>query len=69
MEGQISTAYEAAAYAYAVVGDEFMTKKYATLAWESLIIMFGADHELTVDMADMLENPTEHRTWKFGAKE
>jgi hypothetical protein len=68
MEGQIVHAYEAAAYAYAVAGDEFGTKKYATLAWEALTILYGADHELTVDMGEMRTDPQSHRTWKYAAK-
>lgn len=68
MEGQISTAYESAAYAYAVIGDEYMVKKYATLAWESLTILYGGDHELTVEMEELLQKPTEHRTWLYGSK-
>jgi hypothetical protein len=62
---QISTAYESAAYAYSVMGDEYRTMKYASKAVEALTIMYGADHELTMDLFEMMLEPKQHRTWLY----
>lgn len=61
----ISTGYEAAAYAYSVEGDEVKTQFYAARAVDALTIMYGGEHELTMDMETMMMNPTEHRTWLY----
>jgi hypothetical protein len=62
---QISTGYESAAYAYSVLGDEYRTMKYASKAVEALTIMYGADHELTMDLYEMMLDPKAHRTWLY----
>ncbi|KAF2430477.1 SET domain-containing protein [Tothia fuscella] len=61
----IATAYEAAAYAYAIVGNEQKARKYAALSVEAMTIMYGADHPLTMDLEVMMLNPKDHRTWLF----
>jgi len=61
----IATAYEAAAYAYAIIGNEHKARKYAALSVESMTIMYGAEHPLTVDLEVMMLNPKDHRTWLY----
>ncbi|TID21693.1 SET domain-containing protein [Venturia nashicola] len=61
----IATAYESAAYAYAIEGDEFTARKYAALAVESMTILYGASHPLTLDLEVMMLDPTQHRTWHY----
>jgi hypothetical protein len=61
----IATAYEAAAYAYAIQGDEMRARKYAALSVESMTILYGADHPLTMDLEVMMLNPKDHRTWLY----
>lgn len=61
----ISTGYEAAAYAYSVEGNEAMTQLYAAKAVDALTIMYGGEHELTMDLETMMLNPKEHRTWLY----
>lgn len=61
----IATAYEAAAYAYAIKGDEMRARKYAALSVESMTILYGADHPLTLDLEVMMLNPKDHRTWLY----
>lgn len=61
----IATAYESAAYAYAINGDEENAQKYASLAVESMTILYGADHPLTMDLEVMMLDPKEHRTWLY----
>jgi hypothetical protein len=61
----IATAYESAAYAYAIEGDEFRAKRYAALAVESMTILYGAEHPLTMDLEVMMLDPTQHRTWLY----
>ncbi|KAF2668065.1 SET domain-containing protein [Microthyrium microscopicum] len=69
LHAPIATAFEAAAYAYSVIGDRYNTIKYAGQAVEALTILYGADHDLTVDLAGMMNEPETHRTWKFSVKE
>ncbi|KAE9985668.1 hypothetical protein EG328_007082 [Venturia inaequalis] len=61
----IATAYESAAYAYAIEGDEFTARKYAALAVESMTIYYGASHPLTLDLEVMMLDPKQHRTWLY----
>jgi hypothetical protein len=61
----IATAYEAAAYAYAIRGDEHQARKYAALSVEAMTILYGADHPLTMDLEVMMLNPKDHRTWLY----
>jgi hypothetical protein len=61
----IATAYEAAAYAYAIRGDEHGARKYAALSVEAMTILYGADHPLTMDLEVMMLNPKDHRTWLY----
>jgi hypothetical protein len=61
----IATAYESAAYAYAIEGDEFKAKRYAALAVEAMTIFYGADHPLTLDLEVMMLDPKQHRTWLY----
>jgi len=61
----MATGYEAAAYAYSVIGDEYRTMMYAGKAVDALTIMYGAEHELTLDMEIMMRDPKLHRTWLF----
>lgn len=61
----IATAYESAAYAYAIEGDEFTARKYAALAVESMTIFYGANHPLTLDLELMMLDPRKHRTWLY----
>jgi hypothetical protein len=61
----IATAYESAAYAYAIEGDEFRARKYAALAVESMTIFYGAEHPLTLDLEVMMLDPRQHRTWLY----
>ena len=65
LHAPIATAYEAAAYAYSVIGDEYKTMEYAGKAVEALTILYGADHELTQDLEHLMLEPSKHRTWKF----
>jgi len=65
LHAPIATAYEAAAYAYSVIGDEYNTAKWAGLAVEALTILYGSDHELTQDLETLMLKPREHRTWNF----
>jgi hypothetical protein len=61
----IATAYEAAAYAYSVMGDEYKAMERAALAVEAMTIFYGADHPLTLDLEMLMLNPKEHRTWLY----
>ena len=61
----IATAYESAAYAYAIEGNEFQARRYAALAVESMTIFYGADHPLTLDLEVMMLDPRQHRTWLY----
>lgn len=61
----IATAYEAAAYAYSVMGDEYNTMLYASMAVDTLNIMYGSDNDLTKDLDQMMLNPSAHRTWLY----
>jgi hypothetical protein len=61
----IATAYEAAAYAYAIIGNEHKARKYAALSVEAMTILYGADHPLTMDLEVMMLNPKDHRTWMY----
>jgi hypothetical protein len=61
----IATAYESAAYAYAIEGDEFKARRYAALAVESMTIFYGAEHPLTLDLEVMMLDPKQHRTWLY----
>lgn len=61
----IATAYESAAYAYAIEGDEFTARKFAALAVESMTIFYGATHPLTLDLEVMMLDPSKHRTWLY----
>lgn len=61
----IATAYESAAYAYAIEGDEFTARRYAALAVESMTIFYGASHPLTLDLEVMMLDPKMHRTWLY----
>jgi len=65
LEVPIATAYESAAYAYAIEGKEFEARKYAMLAVEAMTIMYGADHPLTLDLEVMMLDPKQHRTWLY----
>ena len=61
----IATAYEAAAYAYAMLGNADKAQKYASLSVEAMTILYGADHALTMDLEVMMLNPKDHRTWLY----
>ena len=61
----IATAYEAAAYAYAIAGNEHKARKFAALSVEAMTILYGADHPLTMDLEVMMLNPKDHRTWLY----
>jgi hypothetical protein len=61
----ISTAYESAAYAYSVIGDEFKTMLYASKAVDVLTIMYGEDNDLRKDLEEMMIDPKSHRTWLY----
>jgi hypothetical protein len=61
----IAQAYEAAAYAYSVVGDEFATMTWASKAVEAMTILYGGEHPLTQDLEVLMLNPSEHRTWLY----
>jgi hypothetical protein len=63
----IATAYEAAAYAYSVLGDEYKTMELAALAVDAMTVFYGADHPLTMDLELLMLNPKEHRTWLYTA--
>lgn len=61
----MATAYESAAYAYAIEGNEFKARKYAALAVDSMTIFYGASHPLTLDLEVMMLDPKRHRTWGY----
>jgi len=63
----IALAYEAATYAYSIIGDEYKTMTWASKAVEAMTILYGNDHPLTADLEVLMLNPTEHRTWKYQA--
>jgi hypothetical protein len=63
----IAQAYEASAYAYSIIGDEYKTMTWASKAVEAMTVLYGDDHPLTKDLEVLMLNPTEHRTWRYQA--
>jgi hypothetical protein len=61
----LSSGYEAAAYAYAVAGDEQNTKRWASKAVDSLLLLWGDAPDMIGDMEELMLRPTAHRTWKW----
>ncbi|KAF2401519.1 SET domain-containing protein [Trichodelitschia bisporula] len=61
----VASGYEAAAYAWAVRGDEARTRMWAAKAVEAMTILYGGDHELTKDLGVLMRDPKNHRTWLY----
>ena len=65
MEVSAATAYEAAAYAYNVFGNEWKATEWAAKAHEAMTLYYGAKASTTLEMESMMVDPKAHRTWKY----
>lgn len=65
MEVSAATAYEAAAYAYNVFGNEWKAMEYAAKAHEAMTLYYGASNPITVEMERLMVDPKGHQTWNY----
>ena len=61
----VAEAYAFAATEYNGAGDGYNAMKYASLAVEAGLVYGGASDGSVIDMKDLLEDPTEHWSWKI----
>lgn len=67
MHGSIGEAYEAAAYAYSVLGDEQNAIKWASKAVDIFSILYGQESDSVKNVLTLMMDPKKHRTWRFRA--